>query len=357
MNFNKFFIITTAFFCSVSAAHEWVLPESIDVPTVYFPGMGSSCFTQMARYTGKEGFVTPHGEHVYCVKGIHTIKTPCLIDAEPDEIEHQKAFQYSWFELCDPRVSLSLLWKNIYFLLTSLDRLKYGVRVENVSPEESVAGHYAPFSATNFAQERDLRNHKRKFDACAQAFPEAPKILYGVSRGAATTFRACARHADEYADVRLVILEGCFDDVPHTLKARYSMLCALPGMHTLLHEALTKITSYSKSHGSPLSDVERFPKDLPVIFITSEVDATVPAECTKNLVNALVKAGHKQVYLLTLKVSSHSKYMMDNGQDADTYQNFIHALYKKYNMPYIAAYAQQGEALVEESLISAPIVF
>jgi hypothetical protein len=77
------------------------------------------------------------------------------------------------------------------------------------------------------------------------------------------------------------------------------------------------------------------------------MDDVVPAECTKRLVAALVNAGHKEVYLLTLKESSHSQYMMHNGEDAQTYQNFIHALYKKYGLPHRADYAEQGYALVE----------
>jgi hypothetical protein len=352
MSFRTIFFIISSFFSPVAADHIWVLPKNIEVPTVYFPGINSSFFTQIARYTGKEGFITPLGEHVYCVQGIHTIKTPCLIDAELDEVEPKKRANCSWLAMFDPRVGLPIMWKNLYFTLTSLDRLKYGVRVENICEEESVCGYYAPFSAANFAQERDLRNHKRKFDACAKAHPKAPKILYGVSRGAATTFRACARHSDEYSDVELVILEGCFDNVPHTLKARFPTLCSFPGVHERLHDVLTKITDYKKDGGSPLEDVDRFPKNIPVVFITSETDAVVPAECTKELVTALVKAGHKEVYLLTLKASSHSKYMMDNEQDSNDYQNFIHAIYKKYDLPYVAVYAEQGESLVEACLVA-----
>lgn len=346
----KSFIMLSCLIFGLARAHEWVLPEKVDVPTVYFPGMGCCFFTQIARYTGPEGFITPHGEHVYCTQGIHTIKNPCLIDAESDEIEHKRPIE-SWFVLCNPFVALKVLWKNIYFILTSLDRLKYGVVVENVSTMESVRGHYSPFSATNFAQDRDLQNHKRKYDACARAYPESPKILYGVSRGAATTFRACAIHADFYSDVRLVILEGCFDSVPHNLKARFPTLCCVPVIHTVCHDLLTKITCYKKDGGSPLDDVGRFPKNLPVAFITSETDSVVPAECTKYLVQALVNTGHEEVYLLTLKASSHSKYMMDDPQDAAQYQHFVHALYKKYNLPHIEEYAQQGQALLEASRI------
>ena len=181
MNFGKKLLLFGLLFSSIAAdhdwvvpdievptapmaAHEWVLPENIDVPTVYFPGISSSFFTQIARYTGKEGFVTLNGEHVYCTKGIHTIKNPCLLEAEPDDVEHLKPLRLSWFAFCDPRVSLKVLWKKLYFLSTDLDRRKYGVKVENISPEESVRAHYASFATVNFAQDRDIQNHKRKFD-------------------------------------------------------------------------------------------------------------------------------------------------------------------------------------------------
>lgn len=125
------------------------------------------------------------------------------------------------------------------------------------------------------------------------------------------------------------------------------MMCKVPGLYTVCHDLLSKVTCYKKDGGSPLDDVERFPKHLPVAFIASEADRVVPSECTKDLVEALVNAGHQEVYFLRLKASSHSKYMMDNPQDAADYQHFVHALYKKYSLPYIEEYANLGQSLLE----------
>src|SRR5271156_2942089 len=115
MNLSNSLIIACLLICHSAVAQEWVLPEGKDVPTVYFPGLACSFFTQIARYTGKQGFMTPYGEHVYCTQGIHTIKNPCLIEAESDEIEHKKPLVSSWISLCNPLVGFSVLWKNIYF--------------------------------------------------------------------------------------------------------------------------------------------------------------------------------------------------------------------------------------------------
>ena len=44
--------------------------------------------------------------------------------------------------------------------------------------------------------------------------------------------------------------------------------------------------------------------------------------------------------------------MLDDKTDTQTYQNFIHALYAKYNLPHIAQYAQAGKELVEQCKVS-----
>ena len=46
---------------------------------------------------------------------------------------------------------------------------------------------------------------------------------------------------------------------------------------------------------------------------------------------------------MTLQHSSHPKYMMDNKEDTENYRDFLHALYKSLNLPYIAEYAISGE--------------
>lgn len=83
--------------------------------------------------------------------------------------------------------------------------------------------------------------------------------------------------------------------------------------------------------------------------MTSRNDTLVPSELPKRLARMLVDAGHQQVYLLELDQASHPGYTKDNAQDAAKYQAFLHALYKKYSLPHIPEYAQQGHEVLQAS--------
>jgi hypothetical protein len=109
--------------------------------------------------------------------------------------------------------------------------------------------------------------------------------------------------------------------------------------------ALQQVTSHIHNGHSPISLVDSFPEGIPAVFITSKLDRSVPPEGTIKLAKKLAERKKNDVYLLVLEASSHSGYMMDNPEDAKKYLSFMHALYKKYELPYIPQYAKQGEEL------------
>ena len=45
--------------------------------------------------------------------------------------------------------------------------------------------------------------------------------------------------------------------------------------------------------------------------------------------------------------------MSDDEKDLTNYQNFMHAIYKKYNLPHIPEYAQAGKDLVDAAKVDA----
>lgn len=145
---------------------------------------------------------------------------------------------------------------------------------------------------------------------------------------------------EKYPRVRLVVLEGCFDSVEHVVFERYGSFMA-GTMYGLLTTAIAK--QHDPEGIAPIKLVSEFPLDVPVAFITSEKDKEVPPQCTRNLAMELVKAGHKQVYLHTLQHSPHPQYMMYNEEDAQNYQAFVHAVYKKHSLPYIPKYAAMAK--------------
>ena len=98
---------------------------------------------------------------------------------------------------------------------------------------------------------------------------------------------------------------------------------------------------------SPLKLVNNFPANVPVVFITSEKDTIVFPENTQNIANALFQRGLNDVYVLKLKNSRHPLYAYDDKQDHDTYEAFIHAIYKKYGLAHNAGLAEKGADLIE----------
>jgi hypothetical protein len=147
-------------------------------------------------------------------------------------------------------------------------------------------------------------------------------------------------------------LEGCFDSLDGLAPVRWPWLYRIGGF-SLASSILEKMTSYERSGISPISSVAKFPQDVPVLFITSKVDREVPYVCAEHLAKALVQAGHKQVYFLSLNHSSHVGYMCDDKDDKALYEKVVHALYQKLNLPYIPSLAEQGKDLLEQYHLNA----
>jgi hypothetical protein len=97
---------------------------------------------------------------------------------------------------------------------------------------------------------------------------------------------------------------------------------------------------------SPAAAIESFPLGVPVFFITSKTDKSVPCHSTESLAKELAKKGLNPVYLLVLEKSSHPNYMCDDQEDKDAYVTLLHALYKRYELPYIESMADEGEELL-----------
>ena len=70
----------------------------------------------------------------------------------------------------------------------------------------TVLAHAVDIFKLNFGQEGDIDEHARKVALCDQKYPHMPKILWGVSRGAAVAFNAHAQN--NYENVKMLVLEG-----------------------------------------------------------------------------------------------------------------------------------------------------
>jgi len=331
ISFSVALLISSLSFCS-----EWTEPDG-DVKTIYYQGMSSSQ-TQVAKLTGSRGFIATTGERVVCPRGIDVIKDP-YIGHEIQEIRPKRVGGgiFSTFKraLLNP-------FKTAQECISSWSNRRYGIKVEkpDVGCNETIQAHSIDFGRISVGQEVDIAEHKQRYDECVAQHSKAPLILYGVSRGAATTFNAAACNGYDPKKIKLIVLEGCFDDVRSVLARRwYTKLWT-----SVAHNLLSRWTKHKTDGLSPIGLVNQFPENVPVAFITSAKDADVPMECTINVSNALAARGKNPVYRLALQHSSHSGYALEHEEDRSRYLTFMHSLYKRLNLPHIEHYAAHADA-------------
>jgi hypothetical protein len=313
--------------CAISDT-AWVIPQ--EVHTIFYQGMNNSQ-VQLSKYTGDYGFIATTGEHVVSSKGVSLIYKP-FVGTEIDEVRLSNFDGYT----LNP-------WYLVHELVSRLSNKSFNVEVSGKSTDgHSVAAHAVRLSKICIGQDNDINSHKLKYEKFIQTFPDKPLILYGVSRGTAATFNSVAMNGYDLNKIKLIVLEGAIDSIEHVLSER-SIVGKLP--QGLVNFFLALFTSYDPDGLQPIENINNFPENVPVVLITSEVDAEVPCVCTKALAEALNVRGKNPVHLLVLKNSRHPRYMMDDEADTQNYLAFMHTLYKKYDLPYIPKFAKLGEEM------------
>lgn len=331
--------------------------------TVYYQGMFASQ-TQLARYVGPDGFIASTGERVKFVESPLELGQPLDIIPYPmigPEIEELHTVLWT----TNP---LKLIVNTLFSGISRLSNWSYGIEVkpeqaqygehDNIIDVGTIAYHGIDLTKVSVAQENDIRSHQSKVEHCNAKLAKEKEqtcntesnhiILHGVSRGAATTFNAAA--ANQYPNVKIVILEGCFDEA---LANQDRVTGVISGFFSQAKKQALKlgIADYRPEGPSPIKNIETFPEGVPVVFITSKKDNEVPYEGTELLAKALAKRGKNDVYLLTLDNPSHNDYISNNILDRRKYQSFIHAIYQKYQLPHKAQLAELGKPFLEESVL------
>lgn len=226
---------------------------------------------------------------------------------------------------------------------TRIGNWYYGVNVASDETRETVGTvkcHAPVVSEISVSQETDIESHYQKYLSWKRNAREDDNlVLYGVSRGAGTTFNAMAKY--KYPEAKLVILEGCYSSIEDVLEERFGTFSGY------VSSGLSLFTKYHKDGPSPMKCVDDFPAGVPVVFITSKIDREVPSTTTRRLANALAEKNRNDVYLLELESSRHPTYMYDNIDDRNNYEAFIHAIYRKYGCPHQSALADKGQELME----------
>lgn len=317
---------------------SWLFDDTYQLyPTIFYQGITQSQ-TQLAKYTGQNGFIATTGEHVKYKQNLKQLAQPLNVIKQPFigvEIQDVKLTPFNRF--------IAYLNPLNWFLSIKsyLANWWYNIEISSKT-HQSVNGHSLVVSNISLGQEIDINSHRAKFDALGK--PEQGKILYGVSRGAATTFNALAMNG--YTNVKLVVLEGCFSSVEDILGKRFGFFAPA------VSKFLSHFTAYRPEGPSPISNIDNIPEDIPIAFISSKVDKEVPHETTVNLATSLAEVRRGPVYLLKLESSPHKAYMHNNLEDRQRYQQFIHAIFHKYNLAHIPVLANKGKTLLKTALLN-----
>lgn len=324
----------------------YILPNGRPSKTMFYQGVACSQ-TQISKYIGENFIPMTTGDYVICrgrnnLKPINILFNP-FIGAESKDVNLRPfdsfTSQFNPVKLVSASVSMAVNWYQ-------------GIEIYDAKTQYRITGsksvHSINISELSLAQETDIASHFEKYQLCKEPDPDVDIVAFGVSKGAATTFVSLAKkHAEgHYSEVKLAVLEGCFRSVEDTFFFK-----ALPPAWSIFNTGLSLFTKYQKDGPSPGNCVADFPENIPVVFITSEKDRVVPSWSTELLANDLAARGKNDVYLLKLKNSSHPNYMFDDPEDRDTYEAFIHAIYKRYKLPYIPTFAEKGEALLDKCLL------
>lgn len=338
------------------------------------PGIFSS-EVQFAKLTPR--FIASTGEIVRCENGIHVVPDTVIVQnlSEISKRHSIKSETLTYLLKTAPIIPLGALlinrstndslgtfcvvglvayagyvsWRPLNFLASAVSHKKFGFSFEGeTGSHESIRQHAIDPFKINVAQDDDVALYLNAIENRLTLEPHKKKkaILYGVSRGSATVFHSFAKiNLNKESDkIGAVICEGIFDSVPNII--HNAPLQQRIKVGTLM--TFSNITRFKKDGMSPLSMLEHITdKDKPIALITSKIDTEVPYKNTLHLYEKLRKDGHTNVHLLVLENSHHNEYSV--GSEKDKYQAFIHAFYRKYDLPYIPQFADEGEQYLQTS--------
>lgn len=280
-----------------------IIPLSInteDIITIFAQGMMSPR-SQAASYTSKG--IDINGKNVH-------------IPNAPDIIYNP----FSYDELQDINYDWSINPVHIIFNLIHYAK-SYYLNIHNES------FYHSNLTELNIAGRDDVIQYQKAIRSCIDMCPTKKIVLFGCSRGASTIISSVGLLHDINEikkHIGIIILEGPFDSVENVLEQR----SYFSGAQLF---ALENFSKYNKDFPSPLTVAKTdFPLDIPVAFITSKVDTTVPPQCTQNIINALCQREHKHLYHLVLERSPHGMMSLYDVEDRKSYQHFVNSLYNKY---------------------------
>lgn len=359
MYIKKCFIILLSFICLLSGGsnlfpfeYNWKIESNNPNPIwIVAPGIFNTTRVS-ARYCGKKGFIAPTGESI--------INPNCIdiaVEVFVDSTQHPEIIPFQQLPVSPLSLSIFGLAQQIRYAHQKLAQKYHAPKNSNNDSKKNTIAlqeYSIRLSELNIAQQKDINTLYDRYNACAQKFPNRAQIWIGHSRGAATIFNTLALKTCPHVD--LAIVEACFDSMAQVFfNYQPNWALKLQG-HKFLEWLLVNLTSHDINGICPINSVPFFPKQIPILFVSSKKDRAVPIACTINLAQSLANTGHKNVYLLIIDRSTHSGFTYENEQDKTIYQQVVHALYQQLGLPHIPAYADPGKPLLQKCHLQAQII-
>ena len=310
-----------------------------DIGYLFVPGMFESEL-QTVIYVD-DTYYASTGEEVTCKHSLQVL---------PGSLTHSCNFS----EIVSKRTPLSSVFSYVFGMCNGwIKKVIYSDIVVTGHPRgKSIRNFGIDLRKFNLGGKPDVEILSKKYEEVQTKHDNL--LVYSVSRGTRAAFNFFTgpylKLNKEKWKVNGVVFEGAIDSIEHVLKVssyRYFNFLSLQKM-------LSYCTAYKiDDEQEPINRVDKFPKNIPVLFVTSKIDKTVPSECTKRLAHALANSGHENVFLLKLKNSSHPSYMKDDEGDIEKYRAVVNAFYERCNLPVIdQIYADQGREELDKIRIS-----
>jgi len=199
------------------------------------------------------------------------------------------------------------------------------------------------YNETSFGQANEIGRIYKAYQSINDMFESCDIILCGLSRGASNICIFAGTY--QLDNVKALILESPYFTMGEVIQSimEKKNLDWLPLSYgeTVAEFIFKKYTRYGNS---PANCIETIAKDMPIFIVCSKEDRLVPYESSINVYKKLIESGHKHTYIFITDYGKHAALLQ--GPDGEKYECVINAFYKKYNLPYCAAKAAQGESLL-----------
>ncbi len=216
----------------------------------------------------------------------------------------------------------------------------------------------------SLGQDTDIRNHETRYNHLQQYLSRENIVnynisLFGVSRGAATTFSALAENKYNYQNIKLCVLEGPPSSLLHIFKFYTGILLAKPVYFAARKFGFLGWQHKKDKSKQAIGHANDFPDDIPLVVISSEKDKVVPiSSALKIALHVAVKRKNNKittpVYFIRLENASHNDYATDEN-DSARYQQILNAIYRRHNLAYVENLAIKGEKeLFSTNLLNHP---